>query len=284
MNRESDSNLDSTLNNIKYNESHSISYFFKSNILFFLTTIFVILCIFAILLFFILFDSKIENSNNTFSIDNTINSVQISDINENTGYAAPAKEEQPAADPETIGEMYAWYYFDRIIKPDYSGLLYDVDNDNTEEYIYEKNTEYFYKKYNGNKLITYPYLPANSLLSSFKNEELTEECRLKAAEYGYPDNINFTIRPDCALVGMTNIKSDSILLMSKPQENSEVLQNLPKGLFVNCLFFYDSEGNFSSDGAYNGTYSWSEIITNYNGSKIRGFIHADDLILDDKLK
>ncbi len=282
MNNDSNDILNSSADNKDIN---SLMFFFKTNILFVLTIIFIIICIFVILCFFTVFNSKIEKTDNPVSSYSADNNEPVSDIRENTKYNSPAEEDKNIIDSRTLGEMYVWYYFDRIVRPDFRGMLYDADGDGAEEYLFEKNTEYFYKKYNGNKLIACSYLPSNTLLASFKNEEeLTEECRAKAAEFGYTENDGFTIIPECALVGMTNLKSDSVLLMSKPQENSSVLYELPAGLFVNCLFFYDSEGNFSSDGAYNGTYAWSEVSTNYKGSEIRGFIHADNLILDDKLK
>lgn len=284
MNNDPNDNTGQNLKNTRNSEPGSLIFFIRTNVLFLLTVFLVILCIFIILCFLIFFKSKNEESINPVNIGNANNSEQISEIKENISYASPVKEEKNSVDSQTLGEMYAWYYFDRTVRPEFSGLLYDVDNDGAEEYIYEKNTEYFYKKYNGSKLVSSSYLPPNNLLSSFKTEELTEECRAKAAEYGYSDNDYFTVMPECALVGMTDLKSDSILLVSKPQTNSAVLKELPNGLFVNCLFFYDSEGSLTFDGAYNGTYSWAEISTVYKGSEIRGYIHADNLILDDKLK
>ncbi len=258
-------------------KENSMLNFFKTNIIFLITMLFVLSCITLIICFYAGFYGKLKTASsesmvktNTFERSEPQKKSEINNaVQKNT-------------DSKKIGEMYAWYYFDRIVSPDYSGILYDADNDGEEEYVYEKKTQYFYKKYNGKKLVSYEYLPPNSILSSFKNEELTEECRQKAAEYGYCENDDFEIVPENTLLGMTVLKTEPILLLSKAQNDSAVLNELPGGLFINCLTFYDSMGNFTSDGAYNGTYAWSEVVTFYKGNKIRGFIKSDDLILDDK--
>lgn len=259
--------------------------FIRTNILFFINAFFVIFCIVMILLYVFAFYNKnlteVSNTAAAVYFDDTIYNdihIQMKDNKKSED------EKAVSIDAKTLGEMYALYNFERIVRPEYFGLLYDIDNDNAEEFIYEKNTEYFFKKYNGKRLVTTSFLPPNTLLTSFKKEEFTEECQRKAEEYGYPKNDGFTIIPECSLIAMTNIKSEIVYLREKPHQESRILQELPKGLFLNCLFFYDNNGNFTSDGAYNGTYSWSEVMTNYNGTKIRGFVHADDLILNDKIK
>lgn len=175
-----------------------------------------------------------------------------------------SKPEKPKANNSELGKMYNLFYFEKLCV-DSEGFLEDINGDGIEDLIYKGyGAGYLVYTYRNGKL-TYeqeimsidgmktPLLSAN---------ELKNQCKNKAAEYGFSLNSNFTV--DSGIIGYINTQGGTLNLRSEPSTNSEVITEIPYGTFFNI---YNSPYGYDLD--------WPYIGVTVNGSTYYGYVSGE---------